>query len=106
MSKIIKAKVLNSRYSGQIVRVSNISSDELGKQNAACILPDGTRANLKLSDLEIIPEAPIAQDIKQPKTSMPFVSGATSSRTMTHTKNMQRPRIQIKPKIEENDEEE
>lgn len=108
MSKVIKARVLSGRYQGQTVRITNISLDELGRQNAACFLSDGTRANIKISEIEMIPEEPEPE----PKTrfaktaSMPFISGSSSSRTLTHTKNMQKPRIQIKPKNEEDDEEE
>lgn len=94
MSKVLKAKVLSGRYKDQIVRISNVSSDELGKKNAACILPDNTRANIPVQELEVIPtEAePTPQGRFAKTASMPFISGSSSSRTLTHTKNMQRPR--------------
>ncbi len=80
----------------------------MGRQNAACFLANGTRANIKMSELELIKEEPEPEPtVRYAKTaSMPFISGSSSSRTLTHTKNMQKPRIQIKPKNEENDEEE
>lgn len=96
MSKVIKAKVIAGRYQGEIVRVTNISQDEMGRKNAACMLQNGTRANLRVSDLEIIQEA-AEPEIKKAKTaSMPFISGSTSSRTMTHTKNMAKNKIEVK----------
>lgn len=98
MSRIIKAKVISGRYSGEIVRITNVSADEMGRKNAACFLPDGRRANIPVTDLEVIPEAPEPEPkMKGAKTaSMPFISGAASSRTMTQTKNMQKPREEIK----------
>lgn len=96
MSKVIKAKVISGRYQGETVRITNVSSDELGRKNAACILSNGTRANLKVSDLEVIPEER-EPEIKKAKTaSMPFISGSTSSRTLTHTKNMSKLRPENK----------
>ncbi|WP_408095844.1 hypothetical protein ACJVC5_12445 [Peredibacter sp. HCB2-198] len=38
MSKVIKAKVIAGRYLGEIVRITNISQDEMGRKNAACML--------------------------------------------------------------------
>lgn len=99
MSKILKAKVLRGRYGGQIVRISNVSLDDRGRKNAACILSDMTRANIPAVDLEVINDEP-EPEIKKPKTaSMPFISGSTSSRTMTHTKNMHRPRMETKTQV-------
>ncbi|MES2526303.1 MAG: hypothetical protein V4598_04425 [Bdellovibrionota bacterium] len=89
MNKIIRARVIAGRFKDQIVRISNVSVDEMGRKKAACSLPDGTRANIPAEELELIPEeAPKAPEVKRPKTSMPFISGAASSRTMTQTKNM------------------
>jgi hypothetical protein len=58
MSKILKALVINGRYKGETVRISNISVDEMGRKNAACILASGQRANISAIDLEVIKEAP------------------------------------------------
>lgn len=91
MSKVIKALVISGRYKGEIVRVSNVSVDEMGRKNAACSLSNGTRANIPAIDLEVIQDKP-EPEISRPKTSMPFVSGASNSRTLTHTKNMSKPR--------------
>lgn len=98
MTKQFKARVINGRYKDEIVRVTNVSVDELGRQNAACFLSSGTRANIPVSDLELIKEeAPREPEIRRAGTaSMPFISGSTSSRTMTHTKNMARPRQETK----------
>lgn len=98
MSKVIKALVINGRYKGETVRITNISTDEMGKKSAAVFLANGTRANIKVSDLEIIQEAPAPKPEGHfAKTaSMPFISGSSSSRTLTHTKNMQKPRAEIK----------
>ena len=87
MSKVIKANVINGRYKGEIVRVTNISGDGTGKQNAACFLANGQRANIPVSDLEVVEEKPGEPEEKRAKLSMPFVSGSTGSRTMTQTKN-------------------
>ncbi len=95
MSKIIKALVINGRYKGETVRISNISADELGRRNAACSLSDGRRANIPVSDLSVIEEKPEPEVIRA-KVSMPFVSGSSSSRTLTHTKNMSKPRLEKK----------
>lgn len=99
MSRIIKARVLAGRYSGETVRISNVSADELGRKSAACILPDGRRANIAVSDLEVIKEEPEPEIRKAKTASMPFISGSTSSRTMTHTKNMARPRMENKSPV-------
>jgi RNA polymerase-binding transcription factor DksA len=101
MSRIIKAKVLSGRYSGEIVRITNVSADELGRKSAACFLANGTRANILVTDLEVIPEVPEKEpEVRRAKTaSMPFISGAASSRTMTQTKNMQKPREEIKSNV-------
>lgn len=98
MTKQIKARVISGRYKGEVVRVTNVSVDELGRQNAACFLSNGSRANIPAQDLEIIPEeVPQAPEVRRAKSaSMPFLSGSTSSRTMTHTKNMAKPRIENK----------
>lgn len=90
MSKILKARVIAGRYSGEIVRITNVSADELGRKNAACFLQDGRRANIPVTDLEVIQETVVEEpQVRRAKTaSMPFISGSTSSRTMTHTKNM------------------
>jgi hypothetical protein len=101
MSKVVKALVINGRYKGETVRITNISTDEMGKKSAAVFLGNGQRANIKLSDLEMIEEAPAPQpEGRFAKTaSMPFVSGASSSRTLTQTKNMQKPRAEIKSEV-------
>ncbi len=98
MSKIIKAQVINGRYAGGLVRITNISVDDSGRKNAACFLDNGNRANILVSDLKIIEEASQeAPLIPKAKTvSMPFISGSSSSRTLTHTKNMNRTRIENK----------
>lgn len=89
MNKIIRARVISGRFKDQIVRISNISLDEMGRKRAACSFPDGSRANIYANELELIPEEPEkAPEVKRPKISMPFVSGAASSRTLTQTKNM------------------
>lgn len=99
MTKVLKAKVISGRHLGEIVRITNISLDEMGRQNAACMLSNGTRANIRVAELEMIQEVP-EPEIKKSKTaSMPFISGSTSSRTMTHTKNMSKNRIEIKSHI-------
>ena len=97
MNKIIRARVISGRFKDQIVRISNVSVDELGRKKAACSFIDGTRANIPATDLEIIPDEPEkAPEVKRPKISMPFVSGAASSRTMTQTKNMAKLRPETK----------
>src|SRR5690606_16838614 len=90
MSTVLKARVLKGRYEGQIVRVTNVSFDELGRKHAACILLDGTRFNIPVTDLEVVKDVPAEEPKKRfaRTASMPFVSGAASSRTMTQTKNM------------------
>lgn len=99
MSKIIKARVLQGRYSGEIVRVSNVSSDEMGRRNAACTLASGQRANIPVSDLEVIKDEPEPEIRKAKTASMPFISGSTSSRTLTHTKNMARGKVESKSSV-------
>lgn len=98
MSKVLKARVINGRYKGETVRVTNVSVDELGRKSAACFLSNGNRANIPATDLEVIPEEPPKEpEVRRAKTaSMPFISGSTSSRTMTHTKNMAKPRMEVK----------
>lgn len=98
MSKVLKARVINGRYKGETVRVTNVSIDEMGRKNAACFLSNGNRANIPTTDLEVIPEEiPKEPEVRRAKTaSMPFISGSSSSRTLTHTKNMAKPRMEIK----------
>lgn len=98
MSKVIKARVISGRYAGETIRITNVSVDERGRKNAACFLSNGSRANIPVSDLEVIVDEPEATpEIRRAKTSsMPFISGSTSSRTLTHTKNMARPRAENK----------
>lgn len=96
MSKVIKARVLDGRHKGETVRVTNVSVDELGRKSAACFLSNGTRANIKVSDLEILEEKHEPEIIKSRTASMPFISGSSSSRTLTHTKNMAKPRMEKK----------
>lgn len=95
MSKVIKALVINGRYKGETVRVSNVSTDEMGRRSAACTLSNATRANIPVSDLQVIEDKP-EPEVVRPKVSMPFVSGSSSSRTLTHTKNMNKPRMENK----------
>ncbi len=100
MSKVLKALVKSGRHAGLLVRITNISTDELGRQNAACFLPNGTRANIRLGDLSIIEEKPEPEpepEVRRAKTaSMPFIGGSTGSRTLTHTKNMGKHRVEVK----------
>jgi hypothetical protein len=103
MSKLIKALVISGRYKGETVRISNISIDEMGRKNAACTLSNATRANIPVSDLEVIEEK-VETEVPRAKASMPFVSGSSSSRTLTHTKNMSKPRMEKNPKKEEDEE--
>ena len=58
MSKVLKARVINGRYKDEIVRITNVSVDEMGRKNAACFLANGSRANIPATDLEVIPEVP------------------------------------------------
>jgi hypothetical protein len=100
MTKIIRARVISGRFKDQTVRISNISLDELGRKKAACTFSDGTRANIYANELELIPEeAPKEPEVRRPKTSMPFISGAASSRTLTQTKNMAKNRPEAKKTI-------
>lgn len=86
---MIKAKVISGRFQGEEVRVSNVSVDELGRKKAACLFKDGSRANLSVDELEIIkPEEEPPRPRSAKTSSMPFISGAASSRTLTQTKNM------------------
>jgi hypothetical protein len=96
MSKIIKARVTKGRYQGKVVKISNISVDELGRKKAACMLSSGQRANISTDELELIPEEKEPEIIKPKTASMPFISGSTSSRTLTHTKNMHTPKLEKK----------
>ena len=108
MSKVIKATVINGRYKGETVRITNISLDGSGRQNAACFfLASGERANIPVNDLSVIEDPAPLPETKRAKSSMPFVSGSTGSRTMTQTKNMQKPKIRNLSFTEkDNDEEE
>ncbi len=100
MNSIIKALVLKGQYSGQIVRISNVSVDEIGRQKAACTLSDGKRVNISVNDLEMIQDTPeVLPSANRPKVSMPFVSGSSSSRTLTHTKNMGKNRVEKKSHV-------
>lgn len=96
MTKVIKAEVISGRYTGEIVRITNISQDEIGRQKAACILSNGSRANILIKELSLIEEKPEPEIVKAKTTSMPFISGSTSSRTLTHTKNMAKNKLEIK----------
>jgi hypothetical protein len=98
MSKVIKAIVKSGRYQGQTVRVTNVSADELGRRNAACLLSNGMRANIRVDELEVIQDTPEPEpSVRRAKTaSMPFISGSTSSRSLTHTKNMSKNRVESK----------
>ncbi|MFA5584161.1 MAG: hypothetical protein WDA09_08095 [Bacteriovoracaceae bacterium] len=99
MSKVIKARVISGRYKNEIVRITNVSTDELGRKKAACILNSGGRANIPVEELEIIHDVPVEEN-KTPRAktaSMPFISGSSSSRTLTHTKNMAKNKIEVKP---------
>lgn len=97
MSTPVKARVLRGRYEGEIVRVTNVSQDEMGRKSAACFLSNGTRANIKVEDLEVVAKEPEKEVIKPKNISMPFVSGSSSSRTMTQTKNMEKKRVMVSP---------
>ena len=99
MSKVIRARVISGRFKDQIVRISNVSLDEMGRKKAACSFADGSRANIFTSELELIPEEEKAPEVKRPKTSMPFISGAASSRTLTQTKNMAKNRPEPKKAV-------
>ncbi len=98
MSKVIKARVLSGRYKDEVVRITNVSVDDLGRKKAACLLSTGVRSNIAVEDLEVIPDEPVKQDeVPRAKTaSMPFISGSSSSRTLTHTKNMAKKKIEVK----------
>lgn len=96
MSQIIKALVLAGQYKGETVRVSNVSVDGQGRKKAACSLANGTRANIFVTDLEILPPEPPTPERTGPKASMPFVSGSTGSRTMNQTRGL----VRARPKCE------
>lgn len=105
MSKVIKANVISGRYKGEVVRVTNVSTDELGRRNAACFLANGNRANIPVTDLEVITPEPEVH-VERAKSSMPFVSGSTGSRAMNQSKNMQKPNIRNQSFNREDDSEE
>lgn len=89
MSKIVKAKVIQGRYLGEVVRITNVSVSTEGKKSAACFLANGNRVNIPVSELEIIQEvAPEVIPERRPGASMPFMSGSTGSRSMTQTKSL------------------
>ena len=93
MSKVIKAMVINGRYKGETVRITNISVDGSGRQNAACFLASGERANIPVNDLSVIEGPAPLPEPKRANCSM--------------TKNMQKPKIRnISFTKNENDEEE
>lgn len=95
MSKIVKARVMKGRYLGQVVRVTNVSTSTEGRKNAACFLPDGSRVNIPLEELEIIEEPPAPNSTepeRRPGASMPFMSGSTGSRTMNQSRSLAKPR--------------
>jgi hypothetical protein len=97
MTKILKAVVTQGRYANETVRITNISHDEMGHKKAACILLDGRRANIDTDHLELISETPEKESTTRfAKTaSMPFISGSSNSRTLTHTKNMQKNKLAV-----------
>lgn len=88
MSQVLKARVVAGRYLGETVRITNVSTTAEGKKMAAVILANGTRANLKLEELEVIAEAPPEERPRRPSASMPFVSGSTGSRTMNQSRSL------------------
>lgn len=98
MSKVIKAIVKSGRYQGETVRVTNVSVDELGRRNAACLMSNGMRANIRVDELEVIQDTPEPEPVvrRAKSASMPFIGGSTSSRTLTHTKNMSKNRVESK----------
>lgn len=98
MSKVIKARVKSGRFLGETVRITNVSVDELGRKNAACLIDNGMRANISVDQLEVIQEAPEPEpSVRRAKTaSMPFINGSSSSRSLTHTKNMSKKRLEPK----------
>lgn len=101
MAPALKATVISGRYKDQIVRITNISINDSGKQFAACFLKTGERANILVSDLQIIEEKPEPESPKKfaQTSSMPFVSGSIGSRTMAQTKNMQKNKIDVNKKV-------
>lgn len=96
MSQIIKALVLDGQHKGEVVRVSNVSVDGQGRKKAACILNNGTRANILVADLEVIPPEPPAPTRPGSKASMPFISGSTGSRSLNQTRSL----VKARPKCE------
>lgn len=99
MTRIIRARIIAGRFKDQIVRITNVSLDEMGRKKAAVFLADGSRANIPADELELIPEEEKVPEVKRPKTSMPFISGAASSRTLTQTKNMAKLRPETKKAV-------
>ncbi len=97
MAKLLKARVVRGRYLGQTVRISNMGQDESGRQRAACLLADGTRANIAADDLEVIPEEAPPATPAGPRASMPFVSGSLGSRTMNQARSIAKPRSSAAP---------
>jgi hypothetical protein len=99
MSKVLKARVIRGRYQGEIVRVSNVSLDELGRKSAACTLSSGQRANIRAEDLELVQEETAPEpEVRRAKTaSMPFLSGSTGSRSMNQTRSLVRKRSGSSP---------
>jgi hypothetical protein len=96
MSQIIKALVIAGQYKGETVRVSNVSVDGQGRKKAACSLANGTRANIFVTDLELIAPEPPPPSRPGAKASMPFVSGSTGSRSMNQTRSL----VRTRPKCE------
>lgn len=96
MSKLLKARVHTGRFTGEIVRITNVSTDELGRRFAACILSNGSRANISVNELDLLQKEPEPEIKKARTASMPFIGGSTSSRTMTHTKNMAKTKREAK----------
>jgi hypothetical protein len=58
MAPALKATVISGRYKDQIVRITNISTNDTGKQFAACFLKTDERANILVFELQIIEEKP------------------------------------------------
>jgi hypothetical protein len=64
----------------------------MGRQNAACILSNGARANIPVQDLSLLAEQPEPEIKKARTASMPFITGSTGSRSMNQTKSLVRQR--------------